>query len=143
MNPTIENLFELIKQNCTRHNCSSFSGYEKICKTYANCNILRSKLGDLNLSFFPDRPCNECLVRPTCIDRKLFIEKGFCEQFEQYKNKFIKKYSDVKNLLYPELLRYYDWELDLPDEDDGSSFIEAFYPKYLDRPYIPKGILTF
>jgi hypothetical protein len=143
MDPTIKNLFELIKQNCTRHKCSSFVGYEKICKTYADCNILRSKLIEWNLFLFPERPCNECLVRTTCIERRLIIEAGFCEQFEQYKGELIKKYIYAESLLYPELLKYYDWPLDLPDEDDGSSYIEAYYPRYINMPYTPKGILTF
>jgi hypothetical protein len=143
MDPTENNLFELIKQNCTRQNCSLFIGYEKICPTYTECEILRNKLREWNLLFFQERPCNECLVRPSCIDRKLFIAEGYCEMFDQYWAKLKNKYNNAEELLYPELLCYYNLLLDPEDFSDDLSFIGAYYPEYINRTYTPKGILKF
>jgi hypothetical protein len=139
MDPTETNMFELIKQNCKRHYCSSFLGYGTLCETYKDCEILRSKLYEWNLLLFPERPCNECLVRPRCIDLIFFVREGYCQIFDQFWTNLVNQYNNADELLYPQLLCYYNLNID----DEDVSFIGAYYPEYLNKPYTPEGILKF
>ena len=120
MKPTLSNLKKLVLKNCNRKNCKMFQLNERRlisdrrCRhiDYKNeilCNILQNKFKEWNSLFFPDRPCDECLVRSTCIDREIYFAARIfdCDLFMKYYKNLLDRYQKGNtHVLEPELMLY-------------------------------------
>jgi len=120
MKPTLSNLKKLVLKNCNRKNCEMFQlnekrlSSDKRCKhlDYDNnilCNILKNKFKEWNSLFFPDRPCDKCLVKATCINYERYITHKIetCDDFIKYRADLLNRYKNT-HLMEPELNWYSD-----------------------------------
>ena len=122
MKPTFSNLKKLVLKNCNRKNCKMFQLNEgrltsdKRCRNidYINnmlCDNLKIKFREWNSLFFPNRPCDVCLVKPMCIDGERHITSKIltCDLFVKYKNDLLHRYKRGNTeVLLPELSFYSD-----------------------------------
>ena len=122
MKPTLSNLKKLVLKNCNRKNCKMYQLNEKRlisdkrCKhiNYKEkilCDILRNKFKEWNSLFFPDRPCDVCIVRSMCIDGEEYMSAKIlsCDLFVKYRDNLLSLYKKGNTqVLMPQL----NWHID-------------------------------
>ena len=120
MKPTLSSLKKLVLKNCNRKNCEKFEFNERKltsdnrCKhnDYRNrilCNILNIKFTEWNSLFFPNRPCDECLVKAACINNARYISSKIatCDLFVKYRDNLLSRHKKGNTqVLMPELKLY-------------------------------------
>lgn len=120
MKPTFSNLKKLVLKNCKSKNCEMFQFKERKligdrrCKhiDYKNfelCTKLKDKFDDWNLLFFPNRPCDKCIVKPMCIYGAKWLTPKIvkCDSFSAYYKEIENQYKKGRSeVLKPELSLY-------------------------------------